>query len=394
MKKIEINEKFRKYLFPLSNEEYETLKESIKNEGLIQPITIWNDYFNESSYIVDGHNRYNICNELNIEPLFIEKEFKTEDDVLEWIDRNQFGRRNLNDLQRKIVIGRMYESRKKQGLRNDLTSTQNGKKLWTSEKISDELGIGKNTVIRASKMHLNLEKIKNKDEEIYDKIVSGEIKVKDNEIETIKDNLDTFKKLVKHGINKNFSTEIKRKEIIKNNEELIKQEIIKPTGKYDVIVIDPAWEMKKIERDVTPEQVEFNYPTMTNQEILDIEIPASDKCHIFLWTTQKYLPFAFECLKKWNVNYVLTFVWHKNGGFQPFGLPQYNCEFCLYGRIGTPEFIDFKAFNTCFNADRTKHSEKPEYFYELLNRVTSGRKLDMFNRRKINGFIGYGNEAK
>jgi N6-adenosine-specific RNA methylase IME4 len=187
--------------------------------------------------------------------------------------------------------------------------------------------------------------------------------------------------------------EIKREEIIRKNDEIIKQEAIQPTGKYDVIVIDPPWQMKKIEREVAPEQVEFDYPTMDYDEILNIEIPASDNCHIFLWTTQKHLPYAFEILEKWGANYVFTMVWHKNGGFQPFGLPQYNCEFCLYGKIGTPEFLDFKQFPTCFNADRTGHSEKPQYFYDLLNRVTIGRKLDMFNRRKIEGFDAYGNEA-
>lgn len=165
------------------------------------------------------------------------------------------------------------------------------------------------------------------------------------------------------------------------------------TGKYDVVVIDPPWPMEKIARDVRPNQHSFDYPTMEEHELAAMELPMADDCHVYMWTTHKFLPMALRLLEEWGVRYVMTMVWHKAGGFQPIGLPQYNCEFAIYGRVGTPKFVDTKAFNACFNAPRGDHSEKPEEFYEVIRRVTDGKRIDIFNRREIDGFDVWGNES-
>ena len=187
--------------------------------------------------------------------------------------------------------------------------------------------------------------------------------------------------------------EVKRAEIIAKLEDISTKEVKAFQGVFDVIVIDPPWPMQKIERDERPNQSEFDYPTLTEQELLQLNIPAAEDCHIWLWTTHKFLPMALRLVDAWGLKYVCCFVWHKPGGFQPIGLPQYNCEFALYARRGSPKFIDTKAFPTCFQAPRTSHSEKPEEFYNTIRRTTAGRRLDMFNRREISGFDRWGNEA-
>ncbi len=187
--------------------------------------------------------------------------------------------------------------------------------------------------------------------------------------------------------------EIRAAESKKRNEEIAARDPHAFDGTYDVVVIDPPWPMQKIEREVRPNQVGFDYPIISETELATLSIPFAEQCHAWLWTTHRFMPMAFRLLDAWRLHYVCTFVWHKPGGFQPVGLPQYNCEFALYARRGQPSFIELKDFPLCFQAPRRAHSEKPEEFYAMVRRVTSGRRLDMFNRRVIKGFDGWGQEA-
>lgn len=171
-----------------------------------------------------------------------------------------------------------------------------------------------------------------------------------------------------------------------------------PAGKFSTLVIDPPWPMTKIERDVRPNQVGFDYPVMSEQQLMDfwgsIQELAGEDCHMFMWTTQKFLPLAMKLIDHYGFRYILTMVWHKPGGYQPTGLPQFNCEFVVYARKGTPKFIDTKGFPCCFNAPRREHSRKPDEFYDIVSLVTSGPRIDVFSREKRDGFEQFGNESE
>jgi len=169
-----------------------------------------------------------------------------------------------------------------------------------------------------------------------------------------------------------------------------------PDGKYRTVAIDPPWPIGKIQREVDIDSGIMAYPTMTLEEIFDFPIDdfCEENCHLFMWTTQKFLPISFEIIRVWNFNYIFTMVWHKNGGFQPFNLAQYNCEFCLFARRGSINFLDLKDFKVCFNGERRGHSQKPVEFYKLIERVSPANRIDIFSRETYHGFDSWGNEKE
>jgi N6-adenosine-specific RNA methylase IME4 len=183
------------------------------------------------------------------------------------------------------------------------------------------------------------------------------------------------------------------------NADLSKSPVLVPSGKFETIVIDPPWPVKKIELDARPDnKVVLDYPTMTEAELRafapSIMAIARDDCHLFMWTTQKFQWLAKELIELYGFRPMFTMVWHKRGGVQPFGLPQFNCEFVIYGRKGTPKFIDTKDFPCCFEAPRREHSRKPDEFYDTISRVTKGPRIDVFSREPREGFVQFGNETE
>lgn len=391
----------RENLLPLKDEELKALEKSVVTEGIRDELIAWDK--NNELVLVDGHHRYDLAQKHNLEFKITKRQFSNLEEVLEWIDNNQLGRRNLTNEERSYLIGRMYLREKKQGKRTDLLSDELGVNFTpsygshaTARKIAEEVNVSEKTIRNAGNFAEAVDKVKQISPEVAERILKGEVNDALTQLSKVTNILpEVVEKLQTCDKIADAIREARREEIIQElDKQLANIENLElPHRLYDVIVIDPPWEMKKIEREVAPNQVEFDYPTMTLQEIKNITLPMADNCHVWLWTTQKYLPEAFNVLENWGLKYVCTFVWHKSGGFQPVELPQYNCEFVLYARIGSPKFIDTKNFFTCFEAPRGKHSEKPEEFYDTVRRVTAGRRLDMFSRRKIEGFDGWGLEA-
>ncbi len=93
-----INPEYSESVPPLTTEEYNSLKESIKLQGQHLPIIINKDFV-----ILDGHHRFKICEELKLEPKHEIMEFPTlAHEQLFVIDCNR-QRRHLSPFSRCVL---------------------------------------------------------------------------------------------------------------------------------------------------------------------------------------------------------------------------------------------------------------------------------------------------
>jgi len=101
-----IDPEFRDLFPPLSDEEYHELEAGILAHGIQDPIKVWTNPVDRITYLVDGHNRFEICKKHNILhiPLQDLDELDSKQDVIEYMITYQLGRRNLTSAQRVSII--------------------------------------------------------------------------------------------------------------------------------------------------------------------------------------------------------------------------------------------------------------------------------------------------
>ena len=170
--------------------------------------------------------------------------------------------------------------------------------------------------------------------------------------------------------------------------------------KYQIIVIDPPWEIQKIQKRVRPNQVEMDYLMMPIDEIKALKIPqiAADPSMIFIWTIDKYLYETKPILEHWGFKYHLTMAWDKTNGLAMYGFNR-QTEFVLVGLKGKHEAYPTRpTIATSFTAKSARHSAKPDTFYQMLD-VLNGDRIDIFARGDRNFLTGqkwdvWGNEVE
>ena len=145
----------------MTPEEYERLKQSIKDYGLQEPIHVMAD----GKTIIDGHHRYRACKELGIEPkICIHEDIKTLEQAKELTRELNDARRQMNLPRRILCAYQTYKAKLEQEAKerqlsqlkqyaNDRcipgNTTEKGR---TVEKPAKQLGVSPSTLQRSFKI--------------------------------------------------------------------------------------------------------------------------------------------------------------------------------------------------------------------------------------------------
>jgi len=186
MQRIIIDEQFQFLLPALDEETYKGLETGILQHGCLIPLILWN------GILIDGYNRYKICTEHDIPFDTVEMEFNNREEATIWIIENQIQRRNLTPIQLSYFRGVHYNSEKKsQGDNNshiqERTKAQN-EPLYrgsTATRLAEHYQVNRSTIKRNAKLAEGLTSIGEIFPEIKKKILSGEIRVGKNRLESL-----------------------------------------------------------------------------------------------------------------------------------------------------------------------------------------------------------------
>jgi len=375
---LQIKDEFKKFIPPLTVEEFKQLEDNCIAEGIRDAIVTW------QGFIIDGHNRYEIAQKHGLKFRVEEKEFEDEKPIKIWMAKNQLGRRNLAD----YVMGELYdiieqlekekgkeEKSKAGGDKKSLLSIMDksdnktiNERHNTQKIVADKLGwsTGKKArfdVVKKKAPEEVKEKLRNKEmtinqayEEIKKKEKKANFEAKKNE----------FEKPIKE---------------INTNQIIIKGDCLEvlPTlevNTFDLLLSDPPYGMdfksgwskqNKIQNDKIEDTISLFENT------LKLSVPLlKDNAHFYLFGNIDYMPQIKPIIEKYlTLKNIL--IWDRKvigmGDLKTYG-NSYDIVYFGYNKIwkdlNGPRDRDILEFNRVVPSKMMHPTEKPLDLLEYI----------------------------
>ena len=155
---LQIHPDLRAYIDPLTDIEYQTLEQSLLADGCRDALIVWGET------LVDGHNRYTICQKHNIPYTTKQLDHCTSiEDVMLWMIDNHLARRSVTQFQRGVLALRKKDllAARLPAVVSTATHTEDGEEVGEvkqerrvkRQEIAKIAGVTPNAVSQIEKIH-------------------------------------------------------------------------------------------------------------------------------------------------------------------------------------------------------------------------------------------------
>ena len=376
-------------LFPMMTEpELEQLARDINTRGQLEAIVVITT--GKEDLILDGRNRYEACRRAGVEPYLLtwEDELSPTASPTAYVLSKNLHRRHLNETQRAVIGVEALElfevEAKKRQKSGQAASVPPPTLPPIGGKVSEPPGEKKRAPTAAAQAAKDVGASARSVERA--KAVLAKKPELREQLKTAKMRLSPAERAIRR--------EAQDKQVL---------EYRPPAGTYSVIVTDVPWRYDdQLEGDGARSGVQ--YPTMTVEEIVAMKLgdtKAAADCALWFWTTNAFLidGTAARVLSEWRFEPKALITWRKvdSKGKDRLGAGRYLrnvTEHCILAVRGKP-VIRGEDVPNIFDAPRREHSEKPDEFFAIVDKVCPAppeSKLELFARKDRAGWVTSGAE--
>ena len=342
--------------------------------------------------ILDGRNRREACRRArekhgrHVGDAYVKDWANEAGSPLDFVVSDNVLRRHLTTSQKALVGANLAN------WANGMNQhTVGSEPVRTQKQVAGMLGISERIIQQANR-------VREHSDELVQKVVSGELKVKqaealielgDKELSATlaQDNKAVVARAKEiRTANKAAGRAARETNINKVSAQGGKQMPALPQKQYPVLYVDAPWE-NTVWGEETGNDKSPPYPTMTDADIKALcagdQSPALDDAVCFFWTTSNRLDLGIDVLRAWGFDYVAAYFWDKQHmGMGRWGRDQ--VEVLLIGKRGNipapaPQDIE----RNLYSEKKGRHSVKPVHFAEMIDRFyPTLAKLELFQRKQ------------
>lgn len=133
---LHIDKELEDFTKPLQQDEFESLSLAIQADGCLDNIKVWHRGDDSLDTIVDGHNRYKICQQFKTPFKITRLKFADKSEVMTWMYNNQKARRSLTLVERLELYSKLQVHLEKLAKERRLASLKQNSDTSKTEKTS------------------------------------------------------------------------------------------------------------------------------------------------------------------------------------------------------------------------------------------------------------------